>query len=95
MSPIAGTTMTALFGGDGKVTGNDSCNTFNAPYSATASTLTVGLPVTTGMACPEDVASQGQAYLAALQQSATYQVSGSQLTIFAASGQKLLQYAAQ
>ena len=77
------------------MTGTDSCNTYTAPYTATAAPLTVGLPVPTGMACPDDVATQGQTYLAALQQSATYQVAGTQLTIFAASGQKLLQYAAQ
>jgi ABC-type amino acid transport substrate-binding protein/heat shock protein HslJ len=95
VSPITGTQITALFGSDGKVTGSDSCNTYNAPYSATANTLTVGPPVGTGMACPEDVAHQGQVYLAALQLSQTYQVSGNQLTITGSGNQKLLQYVAQ
>jgi polar amino acid transport system substrate-binding protein len=95
VSPIAGTTITALFGTDGKVTGSDGCNTYNAPYTASATTVTVGLPATTGMACPEDVAAQGRTYMAELQQSQTYQVSGNQMTIFAASGQKLLEYVAQ
>jgi ABC-type amino acid transport substrate-binding protein/heat shock protein HslJ len=95
VSPIAGTQMTALFGADGKVTGTDSCNTYNAPYSATATTLTVGPPVGTGMACPEEIAQQGQLYLAALQQSQGYQVSGDQLTITGNGNQKLLQYVAQ
>jgi polar amino acid transport system substrate-binding protein len=95
VSPIAGTQITALFGSDGKVTGSDGCNTYNAPYSATTDTLTVGPPVGTGMACPEDVAQQGQLYLAALQLSQTYQVSGNQLTITGNGNQKLLQYVAQ
>ncbi len=94
-STIAGTTISALFGSDGKVTGSDGCNTYTAPYSATADTLTVGMPVGTGMACPEDVTAQAQAYTALLQASQKYQVSGNQLTIFAASGQKLLQYVQQ
>jgi heat shock protein HslJ len=47
------------------------------------------------MACPEDVAAQGRTYMAELQQSQTYEVAGNQLTIFAASGQKLLEYVAQ
>jgi ABC-type amino acid transport substrate-binding protein/heat shock protein HslJ len=95
VSTIAGTTITALFGADGKVTGSDGCNTYNAPYTATASTVTVGMGTTTGMACPEDVAAQARTYMAELQQSQTYQVSGNQLTISAASGQTLLQYVAQ
>ena len=95
VSPIAGTTITALFGADGKVTGSDSCNTYNAPYTVNGTALQVGLPVTTGMACPDDIASQGQLYLADLQQAQRYEVSGNQLTLFAASGQKLLQYVTQ
>jgi heat shock protein HslJ len=95
VSPIAGTQITALFGADGMVTGTDSCNTYNAPFSATASTLTVGLPVGTAMACPEDVTQQAQLYLAALQLSQTYQVSGNQLNIFGSGNQKLLEYVAQ
>ena len=95
VSTIAGTTITALFGTDGKVTGSDGCNTYNAPYTASATTVTVGIGTTTGMACPDDVATQGRTYMAELQQSQTYQISGNQLTIFAASGQKILQYVAQ
>jgi heat shock protein HslJ len=95
VSTIAGTTITALFGTDGKVTGSDGCNTYNAPFTADATNVTVGLGTSTGMACPDDVAAQARAYMAELQQSQTYQVSGNELIIFAASGQKLLQYTAQ
>ena len=44
------------------------------------------------MACPEDVAPRHRHIPGAAAASQTYQVSGNQLTIFAASGQKLLQY---
>lgn len=95
VSTIAGTTITAAFGNDGKLTGSDGCNTYNASYTATATTVTVALGSTTGMACPEDVAAQARAYMTVLQQAQTYQVAGGKLTIFAASGQKLLEYVAQ
>jgi ABC-type amino acid transport substrate-binding protein/heat shock protein HslJ len=95
VSPIAGTQITALFGTDGKVTGTDSCNTYNAPYTVNGSNLQVGAPALTSMACPEDVTAQAQNYLAALQHAYRYEVAGSQLTIFDSIGTKLLQYAAQ
>ena len=95
VSPIAGTQITALFGSDGKVTGTDSCNNYTSPYTVNGSNLQVGAPVLTSMACPEDVMTQAQTYLAALQLSYRYEVSGNQLTIFDSIGTKLLQYAAQ
>ena len=95
VSPIAGTQITALFGSDGKVTGTDSCNNYTSPYTVNGSNLQVGAPVLTGMACPDDVMTQAQNYLAALQLSYRYEVAGNQLTIFNSTNVKLLQYVAQ
>ena len=95
VSPIAGTQITALFGSDGKLTGTDSCNNYTAPYTVNGSNLQVGAPVLTGMACPEDVMTQVQSYLVALQRSYRYEVAGNQLTIFDSTGTKLLQYVVQ
>ena len=95
MSPIAGTQITALFGSDGKVTGTDSCNNYTSPYTVSGSNLQVGAPVLTSMACPDDVMTQAQNYLAALQLSYRYEVAGNQLTIFNSTNVKLLQYVAQ
>jgi len=95
VSPIAGTQMTALFGSDGKVTGTDSCNNYTASYTADATSLQVGPPTTTGMACEDAVAQQAGMYITALQQSQSYQVSGNQLTIFGDGDQRLLQYVSQ
>ena len=94
-SPLAGTTLTALFGADGKVSGSDGCNTYTAPYTLSGTSLTIGAPVLTGMACPDDVMAQAQQYVAALQQTQRYEAAGNQLTLLAASGQKLVQYVAQ
>ena len=95
MSPIAGTQITALFGADGKVTGSDGCNTYNAPYSATANSLTVGLPVRTGMACPEDVAQQAQALHGGAAAIAELRGVGQPVDDLRQWDQKLLQYVAQ
>jgi ABC-type amino acid transport substrate-binding protein/heat shock protein HslJ len=95
VSPIAGTQITALFGADGMVTGTDSCNNYTAPYTVSGDNLQIGAAMQTGMACPEDVTLQAQTYIAALQQSQSYQVSGNQLNITGSGGQKLLQYVAQ
>ncbi len=94
-STIAGTEITAMFGASGTLTGSDGCNTYNAPYTATANTVTVGMPVGTGMACPDDVATQARTYLAQLQAAQTYQISGNKMTMFATSGQKLLEYSSK
>jgi heat shock protein HslJ len=94
-SPIAGTSVTALFGADDRVSGSDGCNNYNAPYTVSGKSLTVGPPAPTQMACPADIAQQGQTYLTLLQQSQSYDVSGNQLTIFGSGNQKLLQYVAQ
>jgi hypothetical protein len=59
------------------------------------SPIIIRLPAQTRISNPEDIAQQGQGYLAALQQSQTYQVSGNQLTVFGNGNQKLLQYVAQ
>ncbi len=91
-SVIAGTTITAFFGPDGKVSGSDGCNSYNAAYTATATNLTVGGLTKTGMACPDDVMQQANAYTAALQGAVSYQVAGSTLTIFGNGGSKLLEY---
>ncbi len=95
VSPIAGTQITALFGSEAKVNGTDSCNNYTAPYTVNGSNLQVGAPVLTGMACPEDIMTQAQTYLAVLQRSYRYEVAGNQLTIFDSIGTKLLQYAVQ
>jgi ABC-type amino acid transport substrate-binding protein/heat shock protein HslJ/uncharacterized protein affecting Mg2+/Co2+ transport len=95
VSPIAGTSITALFGADDRVSGSDGCNNYNAPYTVSGKSLTVGPPAPTQMACPEDISQQGQTYLTLLQQSQSYDVSGNQLTIFGSGNQKLLQYVQQ
>ncbi|HEY8168979.1 MAG TPA: META domain-containing protein [Candidatus Limnocylindrales bacterium] len=70
------------FGADGNVSGNATCNTYNGTYSAGEGTVTVGPLITTRMACQSDELNEQEGlYLAALEQSATYDITNGTLTI--------------
>jgi len=87
VSLLNGTAITLDFN-DGRVGGNSGCNSYGGAYTSTDTTLQVSQLVSTLMACgaPEGIMEQEQQYLAALQDSATYEISGDMLTIRDASG---------
>ena len=70
------------------MSGNSGCNTYSGGYEASDNALKVGPLASTIMACdkPAGVMEQEQQYLAALQNSATYEIAGDTLTIRDASG---------
>jgi heat shock protein HslJ len=81
---------------NGKVSGSDGCNSYNAGYTATDTTLKINGPIAaTMMACAEPIMTQAAAYTKALEQVATYQVDGAQLTLSDASGKELATFTAQ
>lgn len=88
VSLLNGTAITLNFGDDNRVNGNSGCNSYGGGFTSTDTTLQVSQLITTLMACgePEGVMAQEQQYLAALQNSATYEISGDMLTIRDASG---------
>jgi heat shock protein HslJ len=92
---LADATPTAEFK-DGQVTGTAGCNSYFGSYTAQGDSLQVGPLGSTMMACdtPPGVMDQEQAYLAALQQAASYRIADGQLTISDAQGQDLLVYQA-
>jgi len=82
VSIAAGSDPTAVFGTDGTVSGNATCNRFNGPYKVDANKITIGPLATTMMACATDeLSAQEAAYLAALQGAATYQIRGATLEL--------------
>jgi heat shock protein HslJ len=82
-----GTDPTVVFGEDGTIWGNATCNQFNGTYAATESTIDVGPLATTRMACPTvEQQDQETAYLAALEAATTYTIQGSTLELRDASG---------
>ena len=92
---INGTKITAVFGENGMVSGNASCNTYNAPYEVDGSSITIGIGMTTMMACPGDgVMEQETAYLAALTTAATYSIQGDVLELRTADGALAVSYVA-
>ena len=81
--PIAGTTLTAVFGNSSDISGDSGCNTFNGSYTVSGSSISIGPLATTQKLCQDEVNTQEQTYLAALQSATTYSISGSQLILYA------------
>lgn len=97
VSSIIGTEMTASFSADGILTGSAGCNTYNVGYIVgDGSTITIGLPASTLMACdqPEGIMEQEQEYLTALGTVATYQVNGDRLNMRTAEGSTAVDFVA-
>ena len=60
------------------MSGSSSCNSYQAGYEVDGNSITIGLPISTMMACAESVGimEQEQEYLTAIGTAATYQISG-------------------
>lgn len=84
---------TALFA-DGQVSGNASCNNFFGAYQLDGNNLTITTGGSTMMACQPDLMDQEAAYLAALGQTASYEISGAALTLKDANGAAILSFTA-
>jgi heat shock protein HslJ len=71
---------TAVFGADGTLSGSTGCNRYTTPYTALDGTLSVALPASTLMACASGM-DQEYAFLTALQNVESYQITGGSLEI--------------
>jgi heat shock protein HslJ len=78
---VAGSTVTAVFGDDGTLSGNAGCNTYNGTYEVSGTSMTIGPLATTEMACEPDVSKQEANYLQALGRVTTYTIRGDQLEL--------------
>jgi heat shock protein HslJ len=85
-SPMTGTTLTAVFTPDGKVSGDAGCNTYNGPYKLDGTALTVGPLATTMKACDQAIMDQETQFLTALQTPTNVEPSGATVTLRDASG---------
>ena len=88
VSLILDTAITLNFGKDNRVSGGAGCNNYTGGYESGDGTLKVGALAATQKMCvaPEGIMEQEQQYLAALQNAATFELNGSQLTIRDAEG---------
>ena len=92
-SVITGTTITAVFGEDGRVTGSAGCNNYFGSYTATGKSLLIGSTGSTKMNCPgRGIMLQEGSYLASLGKTASYTISGNRLSLADANGATLLSF---
>lgn len=93
-SPLAGTTLTAHFAADGKISGSAGCNRYQGSYQVAGNSLTIGPVVSTKMACtdPAGVNEQEVAYLVILENTAAYQIKGDTLILLDANGAPLAEF---
>jgi heat shock protein HslJ len=92
-SVAAGSKTTAVFGSNGKLSGSGGCNEYSAVYTTQGTDgITITQPVSTLMACAEPVMQQETQYFSLLPTAAQYEISGDQLTLFNATGTKILIY---
>jgi heat shock protein HslJ len=95
-SPAADTSITAVFGEDGSLSGNASVNQYSTTYSTSGETMSIsGAIATTKMAGPPEATEQEAAYLAALPLTATYTIEGDELWLRDAEGAALAHYRAE
>ncbi|MGI5950955.1 MAG: META domain-containing protein [Brooklawnia sp.] len=81
-SLVEGTTITAQFSDDQKVSGNAGCNQYNGSYTIDGQTITVDENVaTTMMACEESVMTQETAFLTVLIAASNITLTDEQLTL--------------
>jgi heat shock protein HslJ len=93
-SGIAGTTVTAVFGDDGRVAGSAGCNRYFAQYTVTGRSLSIGPAGSTKMFCDiPGVMQQESTYLALLSQATTFTIEGDRLTVSDAKGTTILSFA--
>ena len=86
-SLLAGTEITAVFTGDGQVSGSAGCNRYFGPFQSSGESLQIGPLASSRMLCqPPAVMDQEQAYLAALAAATQYQFEDGRLVLRDASG---------
>jgi heat shock protein HslJ len=92
-SVIAGTTITAIFGDDGRVGGSGGCNRYFASYNVTGTSLSISSVGSTKLYCgSEGVMQQESTYFASLSKAMTFTIKGNQLSMADAKGSTILSF---
>ncbi|MFA5267693.1 MAG: META domain-containing protein [Methanoregula sp.] len=95
-SVITGTTLTAIFSEDGRISGSAGCNNYFGSYTATGTSLSVSSIGSTKMNCPgRGIVLQESTYLISLGKTATFTISGNRLSLADANGATLLSFTRQ
>lgn len=88
VSPISGSTLTAEFSADGRVSGSAGCNNYIASFEVSGEKLKIGPAASTRMVCadPQGLMEQEALFLRALEKAQTYRIEGNQLELRKADG---------
>lgn len=93
---LPGTTVTATFSSDGRLTGSAGCNNYAAAYTTgLPNVLSIANPVaTTQKTCnsPAGIMTQETLYLTSLKGAASYAINGDLLTVSDSNGNSILTY---
>ena len=94
VTPLANTTLTAVFGEDGQVTGNAGCNSYFSSYTTDGSLISIGPVGSTRMYCemPEGVMEQEREYMGALGRAASYELPGAEMTLYGEDGMWIVRF---
>ncbi|MEO1070028.1 MAG: META domain-containing protein [Cyanobacteria bacterium J06638_6] len=88
VSTLADSTITAIFDGNGRLSGFAGCNNYGASYTVTADAINIGPGISTRKFCaqPDGVMTQETAYLQALEMADVFTIEGSTLVLSTADG---------
>jgi heat shock protein HslJ len=93
---LAGSTISAMFTQDGKISGSAGCNRYMGSYQISGSTISISSTLaTTMMMCESSLMNQETAYLKALQEAKSYSIKADQLSLMDTDGKGLVTYQAQ
>ncbi|MFC1702394.1 META domain-containing protein [Pseudomonadota bacterium] len=94
-SLLAGTTVTAIFGEDRKVSGSSGCNKFSGTYERDGNSIKIGPLAGTRMMCaePGGIMQQETQFLKALENASTFVVEGKTLELRDAKGALQVKFA--
>jgi heat shock protein HslJ len=94
-SGITGTTITAVFGDDKRISGSAGCNRYTARYNVTSTSLSISGTGVTKMMCDiPGIMNQESAYINLLTTTRIYTIEGDQLALFDESGVRILTFRA-
>ena len=94
-SVISGSTITAVFGEDGRVSGSAGCNNYFGAYTVNGSSIAIGPLGSTRMYCGgPGIMQQESTYLALLGRTEGFSISGNRLSLADANGSTLLSFSA-
>ena len=93
-SILAGTSITAVFGADGSVSGSAGCNRYFASYNVTGTSLSISSVESTKMACgTPGVMQQESMFLTDFGKAKSFTINGDRLSLADAKGTTLLSFA--